>query len=174
MSLPVVTPEQARALLAQGKTLIDIRQHADWLREHIPEAHSVPLDALANAAMFADKDVVIFHCQSGMRTENNATSLAAAVQPAQAMLMQGGINAWKAAGLPTVVDKRQPLPLMRQVQITAGCLVLAGTLLGLIVSPGFFVVPAFVGAGLMFAGISGWCGMAKLLAVMPWNKNASL
>lgn len=134
----------------------------------------MPLDALMGAAQFATHEVVIFHCQSGMRTENNAASLAAAVQPAQAMLMQGGINAWKAAGLPTVVDKRQPLPLMRQVQIVAGSLVLAGTLLGLFVAAGFFVIPAFVGAGLMFAGMSGWCGMAKLLAVMPWNKNASL
>ena len=105
-----------------------------------------------------------------MRTETNADKLAAAVQPAQAKVMQGGINGWKKAGFNTVVDKKQPFPLMRQVQIAAGSLVLGGTLLGLFAAPGFFAVPLFVGCGLIFAGVSGWCGMAKLLAVMPWNK----
>ena len=170
MSLPSVTPAQAQAMTAKGNTLIDIRDRADWLREHIPGAQSVPLDALANAGPFSENDVVIFHCQSGMRTQTHADKLAAAAYPASALIVHGGLNAWKAAGYTTEVDKRQPLPLMRQVQIVAGSLVLGGTLLGTFVAPGFYAVAAFVGAGLMFAGISGWCGMAKLLAAMPWNK----
>ena len=60
--------------------------------------------------------------------------------------------------------------LMRQVQITAGALVLAGVLLGAYVAPGWYGLSAFFGAGLVFAGVTGWCGMAKLLAVMPWNR----
>lgn len=62
---------------------------------------------------------------------------------------------------------------MRQVQITAGSLVLTGVLLGLFVAPGFFGLSAFVGAGLIFAGVTGWCGMANLLRVMPWNRRAA-
>ncbi|WP_420561918.1 YgaP family membrane protein [Tepidicaulis sp.] len=61
----------------------------------------------------------------------------------------------------------------RQVQITAGALVLSGIVLGAAVSPAFYLLSAFVGAGLMMAGITGWCGMARLLAVMPWNRRAA-
>ena len=62
---------------------------------------------------------------------------------------------------------------MRQVQITAGALVLLGVLLGTFIAPAFFGVSAFVGAGLVFAGVTGWCGMANLLCVMPWNRRAT-
>jgi len=84
--------------------------------------------------------------------------------------MAGGIQAWKAAGLPVTEDKSQPLPLMRQVQIAAGGLILLGVVLGYGFSSGFFLLSALVGAGLTFAGITGFCGMARLLAVMPWNR----
>ncbi|MBL0811046.1 DUF2892 domain-containing protein, partial [Klebsiella michiganensis] len=67
-------------------------------------------------------------------------------------------------------DKSQPLPLMRQVQIVAGALILLGVALGYAFSSGFFLLSAFVGAGLTFAGITGFCGMARLLALMPWNR----
>ena len=76
-------------------------------------------------------------------------------------------------GLPTAVNKGAPLELMRQVQIAAGSLVLIGVLMGSMVHPGFFGLSAFVGAGLTFAGVSGWCGMARLLSVMPWNRAAA-
>lgn len=84
--------------------------------------------------------------------------------------IQGGLNAWKKAGYPTQVNRSKPLPLMRQVQIVAGSLALAGTLGGTFFSPYLYVLLGFVGAGLLFAGISGWCGMAKLLEGMPWNQ----
>ncbi len=73
-------------------------------------------------------------------------------------------------GLPVKEDKSQPLPLMRQVQIVAGALILLGVALGYAFSSGFFLLSAFVGAGLTFAGITGFCGMARLLALMPWNR----
>ena len=75
-----------------------------------------------------------------------------------------------ASGLPVVADRRQPIEIMRQVQITAGALIVLGVLLSLWVAPQFIALSGFVGAGLMFAGISGWCGMAKLLGLMPWNR----
>jgi rhodanese-related sulfurtransferase len=70
-------------------------------------------------------------------------------------------------------DVRLPLPLMRQVQIAAGLLVLLGVVLAVTVAPAFIGLSAFVGAGLTFAGLSGWCGMAQLLALMPWNRRAA-
>jgi rhodanese-related sulfurtransferase len=74
------------------------------------------------------------------------------------------------SGLPVALDRSQPIDIIRQVQIAAGSLVLMGILLGTFVAPGFYALSAFVGAGLMFAGISGFCGMAHLLALMPWNR----
>ena len=87
-------------------------------------------------------------------------------------ILQGGLDGWRAAGLPTRLDRAQPLEIMRQVQLVAGGLVLLGVLLGFLVAPAFFGLSAFVGAGLMMAGATGWCGMAKLLQAMPWNRRS--
>ncbi|MGK0740232.1 rhodanese family protein, partial [Yokenella regensburgei] len=93
-----------------------------------------------------------------------------AAAPGKVYLLEGGIDAWKQAGLPVIKDASQPLPLMRQVQIAAGVLILCGVLLGYTLSSAFFLLSAFVGAGLTLAGVTGFCGMARLLAVMPWNR----
>src|SRR3546814_7217221 len=85
-------------------------------------------------------------------------------------LIEGGIYAWRRAGLEVAADRRQPLEMMRQVQLAAGGLALLGVALGFLVGPGFFALSAFVGAGLMLAGGTGWCGMARLLRHMPWNR----
>ena len=113
---------------------------------------------------------MIFHCQSGKRTQNAATKLSAIAAPAQVWLLEGGIDGWKAAGLPVTKDSSQPLPLMRQVQIAAGSLALLGVILGYAVSSAFFLLSGFVGAGLILAGVTGFCGMARLLDKMPWNR----
>jgi len=88
----------------------------------------------------------------------------------EAYILGGGIEAWKAAGLPVTRDAKAPLELMRQVQIAAGGLALLGFALGVTINPGFHALSGLIGAGLLFAGATGWCGMAKLLALMPWNK----
>ena len=132
---------------------------------------NVPLDRIGDLPR--DDRPVVFHCKSGMRTAANAAQLGAAAGGAPAYILGGGIDAWRQAGQPTVADRSQPLEIMRQVQITAGGLVLIGVLLGTFVAPGFFGLSAFVGAGLMFAGVTGWCGMANVLRVMPWNRRAT-
>ena len=170
MSLPLISPQQANALIAEGAKLIDIRDPDEYAREHIPAAHSIPLDSLPGGLNAAPGETVIFHCQSGARTANNDARLARAASPANAFVVEGGIQGWKQAGLLTVEDKSQPLPLMRQVQIAAGSLILLGLILSNVVAPGWIALTWFVGAGLTFAGVSGFCGMARLLAVMPWNK----
>jgi len=85
-------------------------------------------------------------------------------------MIEGGLDAWRQAGFDVAKDTGQPLELMRQVQIAAGSLALLGVVLGFLVGPGFFGLSAFVGAGLMVAGITGWCGMATMLRHMPWNR----
>jgi hypothetical protein len=127
---------------------------------------------LGSAFNLGDAPAVIYHCRSGMRTDANAAQLAAA-SPCEAYLLEGGIDAWRAAGLPVITDAKAPLEIMRQVQITAGLLVLIGVIGALTVTPWLIGLSAFVGAGLTFAGVTGWCGMAKLLALMPWNQRAA-
>ncbi|POT56361.1 hypothetical protein C3432_13085 [Citrobacter amalonaticus] len=172
MTARTLSPRDAQALIAQGATLIDIRDADEYLREHILQAKLAPLSALEQG-IFPDNlsaGQVIFQCQSGKRTQNNAAKLQAIAAPAPVWLLEGGIDGWKAAGLPVETDKSQPLPLMRQVQIAAGGLTLLGVALGYAVNSGFFLLSAFVGAGLMVAGVTGFCGMARLLDRMPWNR----
>ena len=173
MSLPLISPQQANALVAEGAKLIDIRDPDEYAREHIPAARSVPLDTLPGGLETPAGETVIFHCQSGARTSSNAARRAQAAAPAQAFIVEGGIQGWKQAGLITQEDTSQPLPLMRQVQIAAGLLTLCGVVLGFTLSSGFFLLSGFVGAGLLFAGLTGFCGMARLLKVMPWNRRTS-
>ncbi|QOV63087.1 rhodanese family protein [Kosakonia pseudosacchari] len=174
MQYTLVTPKEASAQQQNGALIIDIRQADEFRREHLPDARSLPLDTLLagqTITQVSPGQTVIFHCQSGMRTQQNAEALVRAAAPANVMILEGGLNNWKREKLPTVQDKRQPRPLMQQVQIVAGSLILLGVVLGFTLHPNFFLLSGFVGAGLLFAGLSGWCGMALLLAKMPWNRS---
>jgi len=168
MTLPTITPAEARRLIATGARLVDIRSPDEHARARIPGAENRPVDTLGR---IGSAPAVIYHCRSGMRTGANAALLAAA-SDCPAYLLEGGLDAWRAAGLPVTDNSKAPMEIMRQVQITAGSLVVLGVVLGLMVQPAFLGLSAFVGAGLVFAGSTGWCGMAKLLAMMPWNRRA--
>ena len=97
MTIATLTPAEAQAQIAQGARLIDIRDADEYAREHIPDAELVPLATLTSGAPLNARagETVIFHCQAGSRTQNNAIRLAAAAAPAQACLLAGGIQAWK-------------------------------------------------------------------------------
>jgi rhodanese-related sulfurtransferase len=170
MTLSTISPAEARKLLAEGATLVDIRDPDEHARVRIAGAINVPLAGIDRLPQQAGP--VIFHCRSGMRTEANAGRLADAGRGGPCYILAGGIDGWTKAGLPTTVDRRQPLEIMRQVQLAAGGLILVGVALGFLVAPAFFGLSAFVGAGLMMAGATGWCGMARLLSLMPWNRRA--
>ena len=176
MTIQSIDAAEAKRLVeSEGALLVDIRNPQEHAREHIPGAKLVPLPALQTHDFSAEHGhcpAVIFHCQGGNRTMANAEALAACGFP-QVYVLKGGIGGWKEAGLATRLDRSQPIEMQRQVQIAAGSLVLLGLILAVTVSPWFAGLSAFVGAGLMFAGISGWCGMARLLAVMPWNRMAA-
>jgi rhodanese-related sulfurtransferase len=164
-------PADVAERLRQGRaTLVDIREPDEYARRHVAGALSRPLSGFekAHLKIEAGRDVV-FTCRMGGRTAANCDRLAAAVD-GEAFVLEGGVDGWAAAGLPLQVDRKAPIEIMRQVQIVAGSLVLLGVVLGFLANPGFFGLSAFVGAGLTFAGLSGFCGMARLLALAPWNR----
>lgn len=165
---------KAKSLLDSGRAvLIDIRESDEFAREHVPGAHHVPLSGFSPKDFPQDRDkIAIFHCASGARTAGAAPQILG-TGFAEVYQLDQGLGGWKKAGLATVVNRRMPIPIQRQVQITAGLMVLTGVILGFALSPWFFLLSGFVGAGLTFAGISGTCAMASLLAVMPWNRRAS-
>lgn len=160
-----------REWLQNGKAvLIDIREADEYAREHIPGARHLPLSGFNASDFDGEHDKIgVFHCASGNRTAGAANQLMQTAF-AEVYLLKGGLQAWRAAGLPVNVNRKAPLPLMRQVQIVAGSLVVIGVVLGVLVSPWFHILAGFVGAGLAFAGITGFCGMARMLAAMPWNR----
>jgi len=173
MNITSITPSETALQLTKGAILVDIREADEYARENIPAARQLPLSTIEQGATLENltaDDVVIFHCQSGARTAKNASKLAAIAAPAQVLLLEGGLNNWKKAGLSVDIDKSQPLPVMRQVQIIAGALVVLGVVLGYSINPTFFLLSGAIGAGLLFAGISGFCGLARLLNIMPWNQ----
>lgn len=171
-ALKTITPQEAAKLVKEGASLIDIRGADEHARERIQGAENWPLDQLAPKSLTNPKGMIVYHCKTGMRTGANAQKLAEAAS-CEAFIVEGGLDAWKKSGLPVLADTSQPIEVNRQVQITAGALVLSGVVLGAAVSPVFYLLSAFVGAGLMMAGITGWCGMARLLAFMPWNRRAA-
>ncbi|SLN27480.1 rhodanese-like domain-containing protein [Oceanibacterium hippocampi] len=158
-------------LLKNGKAvLIDIRESDEYIREHIPGSRLVPLSAFNPADFPREHEKIgVFHCHSGNRTQQAATQILA-TGFREVYYLDGGIEAWKRAGLSLNTNARAPISIMRQVQISAGSLVVLGCLLAVLVSPWFMALSAFVGAGLVFAGATGFCGMAQVLSAMPWNR----
>jgi len=166
-----VSPQDLEKKLRTGNIrLIDIRETDEFAREHIAGAVSTPLSSIANADVaFGSAEPVAFMCRSGMRTDSNCAKLSGLVT-GEAFVLEGGLDGWKKQGLAVVRNDKAPLELMRQVQIAAGSLVLIGVGLSVLVHPGFVGLAGLVGAGLVFAGSSGWCGMAHVLRIMPWNR----
>ncbi len=166
-----LSPQNVRERLEGGKAvLVDIRESDEFARSHIKGAQSMPLSNWEKAHLSVDPAAdVIFTCRSGMRTAGACDRLAARVG-GDAFVLDGGLDAWAKAGLPMETNADAPMEIMRQVQIAAGLLVLMGVLLGFLVTPVWFGLAAFVGLGLTFAGVSGFCGMARLLMLAPWNR----
>lgn len=167
-----ISPLEASKMIDQGAVLVDIREADERARGQIPGSEHMPLSKLDTLPMAPalKNQAVIYHCKGGNRTFVNGDRLAAK-SPGTSYILDGGIDGWAAAGLPVSkpVQKR-PIEIIRQVMIVAGSLVLTGVLLGLLVSPGWFALSAFVGLGLLFSGVTGNCLMAYILGRMPWNR----
>lgn len=156
----------------QAVELIDVRTPVEFREVHVSFARSVPLDQLDAAEVAAGRNgssqPLYVICRSGSRGKQACEKLASAGFT-NVINVEGGTQAWDQAGLP-VVRGQQSMSLERQVRIAAGTLVLIGSALGAFVSPYWIGLAAFIGAGLVFAGITDTCGMGMLLARMPWNQ----
>lgn len=148
--------------------LIDIRSPEEYQKEHITDAKNMSLQEIAQHH-FAEDEIVVFHCQSGNRTRQ-AEPFFENLAVKNIYILEGGINDWKKNKQPTVINLKAPFPIMRQVQIIVGFMVLLGIFLSYVISPYFNLLSAFFGAGLLFAGISGTCALANMLRFLPFNK----
>jgi rhodanese-related sulfurtransferase len=174
MAVQSISLESVRQrLLCSGSLLlIDVRTPGEYARLHAQGAHSVPLDRLNPDELQAmrnrlDEPLYVI-CQSGARAARACEQLADA-GVTDVYSVAGGTVAWEKAGLP-VERGAGTISLERQARIAAGSLVALGTALGWSVHLAFLIVPLFVGVGLVFAGITDYCGMGMLIAKLPWNK----
>ena len=172
---PLVCPRDLARRLEAGQPveLIDVRTPAEFREVHASAARNVPLDELQGEPLrelveLSKAKTLHLICRSGGRAAKACDKLAAA-GAANLANVEGGTLAWIDAGLPVVRGKKT-ISLERQVRIAAGSLVLVGVTLGFAVHPAFFGFSAFIGAGLVFAGVTDTCGMGLLLAKMPWNR----
>ena len=170
------SPTQVQQWLTSGDAiLVDVREPEEHARERIAGARSLPLSRFdpAHAASLAKPgQKLVFHCKGGHRSADAARRCTGQAG-VPVLSMTGGINAWKSDNLPVEINTKVfGISIMRQVQMTAGSIVVLGAVLAASVNPAFIWLSAVIGAGLIFAGASGWCGMAKLLARMPWNQKA--
>lgn len=156
----------------QGNSSIDfinVCTPAEYKEKHIEGVRNIPLDRIADHAKeLQTKQTVYVHCRSGKRAAQAIEALKAAGVTAELVNVEGGLMAWDDAGLPTRAETKR-IPLMRQVLLAAGVLILLSFVLGYFVHVYFLGLALGVGAGLTFAGATGWCGMSFLLAKMPWN-----
>ena len=172
--ITTIVPAEAAAVVSSGGgTLMDVRTPAEFREVHASGAQLVPLDILSRQVVEtvrgANSGPLYVLCASGIRATKAAEKLRRDGLD-EVVVVEGGTNAWVAAGLP-VVRGRKTISIERQVRIGAGTLVVIGTGLGWFVHPAFFMLSAFVGAGLVFAGVTDICGMAIVLAKAPWNRS---
>jgi rhodanese-related sulfurtransferase len=160
--------ELADRMAGQGVSVIDVREPIEYAGGHIAGSLNIPLARLCSSDLPPGPLVLV--CQSGNRSAKGVQTLRDRNHPDPVADLEGGLPAWQEAGMPILRNHQAPLPLMRQVQIAAGSLVLLGLVLSSTVAPAWILLSWGVGAGLVFAGVSGWCGMARLLARMPWNR----
>jgi rhodanese-related sulfurtransferase len=173
-----VSPRELNCLLAGGGPveLLDVRTPGEFAAAHVPGARLVPLDEL-DAAVFlqqrgaSDKPIYVL-CQSGGRARRAIEKFQRAGFNG-CVLVEGGTQAWIDCGLAVNRGESRVLPLMRQVQITVGFVSAIGAALALFVDLKFALIPLVMGCGLLFAGLTGYCGLALVLAKMPWNKTGN-
>jgi rhodanese-related sulfurtransferase len=173
-----INPRELQRRLTAGSPaqLLDVRTPGEFDAAHVPEAKLIPLDEL-DAAIFCrergdDCTPLYVLCQSGGRAKKAIEKLERAGVKS-CVLVEGGTQAWIDAGLPVTRGESRVLPLMRQVQIVVGFFAAVGAALALTVNPFFALIPLVLGCGLLFAGLTGYCGLAMVLAKMPWNKTSS-
>ena len=175
--LPNIDAVTAKTWLDQGRArLFDIREADEFRRERIETASLMPpakagenAQAELDAAPEDREEIAIFYCNSGQRTGAAASEILACGYR-EVYALKGGLAGWKAAGFETKLNPKAPISLQRQVQIAAGGMIVAGLLLAWLLSPWFALLSGFVGMGLVFAGVTNTCALARLLGLLPYNR----
>jgi rhodanese-related sulfurtransferase len=151
--------------------IVDVREPAEYQANKINGSSLIPLANICKKSLpQCQNKKLVLHCHSGKRSQSACQKLLAEDSDLEIYNLEGGISAWIVAGNAAQKSGSFFLPLDRQVQLAIGLGVLAGSLLGYFVHPAFCFLAAFFGAGLSFAGLSGYCGLAILMAKMPWNR----
>lgn len=182
MPLNVIESKKVHELVtSKDAILIDVREPAENRACSIADAYLLPLGKI-NVDLINElkqnhikenkvEPKVIIHCQKGIRGTKACKKLLKQTSELQLHNLEGGIEAWQAVGLPVNKTENGVLPLDRQVQITIGSVVLISSLIAYFININFVFLSAFFGAGLLFAGLSGFCGLARVIAKMPWNQS---
>lgn len=174
MTVTTISPQQLfdRHEEETDIELIDVRTPVEFREVHVAFARNIPLGQLNATQLSAGRkslsQPLYVICRSGNRAKQACEKLSASGF-ANVVNIEGGTQAWDQAGLPVVRGKKS-ISLERQVRIAAGMLVVIGSALGAFVHPSFLGLAAFIGAGLVFSGITDTCGMGMILARLPWNQ----
>jgi len=176
MSHQLIHPLEVMKLPPADRCIVDVRTTAEVNTSALPDCIHIPLhdltpERLKNEISKTGKSAthVFLLCQSGRRAVQAADQLKGQIN-AQLVIIEGGMNSIKQAQIPLICAGRKVLPLDRQMRIAAGLLILLGAVLGAALNPGFYTLCAFVGGGLVFAGITDLCPLTRVIAKMPWNR----
>ncbi len=175
MSIKTINANTLKSWLDKDEAvLIDVREPAENQAESIPGAQLLPLAEISKGTLpESSGKKLVLHCKAGKRGTAACEKLLAETPSLEIYNLEGGINAWEQAGYGIKTSGKFFLPLDRQVQLTIGLSILIGSVLGYFVNPAFFLLTGLLGLGLINAELTGWCGLAILMAKLPWNQNAS-
>mgnify|MGYP003334294578 CR=1 FL=1 len=167
--VPRLSPQQLAEQLASHQVqVVDVREPMEFASGHIAGSINVPLSRLGQADLPSGPIVLV--CQSGNRSGQGLRQLLERGHPHSVNDLAGGLPHWQQAGFPLRKLKNAPLPLMRQVMIAVGAMLIGLTALAVTVSPWFLAAIGAIACGLLFAGLTGICALASLLSRMPWNR----
>lgn len=180
MAIASIKAVDLAGLAPDSCRILDVRTAPEHAEKHLKRPHDlVPLDRLdpvsyAAARGIGQDDPLYILCKAGPRA-GKAAQMFADAGFTNIHVVDGGIMACESCNEPLASgsDAGAVMSLERQVRIAAGALVVAGILGGFFISPVLYLLALFVGAGLVFAGLTDWCGMALLLAKAPWNRQKS-
>lgn len=172
MPIKTVDASTLKRWMDNGEAVVvDVREPAEHAAENISGTTLLPLGSVTkNILPESGGKKLVIHCRSGKRGISACEKLLAEDPNLEIYNLEGGIAAWGEAGHAVASSGKFFLPLDRQVQLAIGLGVLVGSLLAYFISPLFFLLTGFFGAGLTFAGLSGFCGLAMVMAKMPWNQ----
>lgn len=170
-SIDLISPTALAELNKQKPVrLIDVRMPMEFATVHAEGATNIPLDRFDPSAVLSGaEDAIYIICRAGSRGQKACEKLIASSPSVRVANVEGGTLAWEAAGLPVIRD-RKPTSLERPVQIVACSLIILSFVLAILVHKGLLGIAALIGAGLVFASMTDWCGMGMLLGKMPWNR----